>query len=150
MNPYQLLKEDHKKVKNLFKEYERAGEKAYKTKLQIAREVFHELDVHAAVEEEVFYPEVKAKADAEGRKLVAEGYEEHHVVKQLISELQQLKPEDERFDAKFKVLKENVEHHIEEEEKELFPEAKEALADEGAEVADRIERKKRALKQTLI
>jgi len=149
MNLYQMLKADHKKVKGLFEEYDKAGDRAFKKKSQIAQQVFRELDVHAKIEEEIFYPEVKARADAEGRKLVAEGYEEHHVVHQLIAELKELRPEDERFDAKFKVLKENVEHHIQEEEKELFPEAKDGLDGEESEIARRMEEKKRALLEIL-
>ena len=123
----QMLKDDHEKVKGLFRQFEEAGEKAYKTKLSIAEKVFHELEIHSRLEEEVFYPAARAAAEEEVGEVVAEGLEEHHVVDLLIAELKQLSPEEEAFEAKFKVLMENVEHHIQEEEEELLPEAQKAL-----------------------
>ena len=85
------------------------------------------LEVHTTLEEELFYPAVKQKTDRDGKDLVAEALEEHHVVTTLMAELKGLDPADERYDAKFKVLMETVTHHIEEEEGEMFPEAKEVL-----------------------
>ncbi len=130
MDAIKLLKDDHKKVKALFREYEAAGDNAFKTKQGIADKVFIELKVHTELEEEIFYPAVKAKADQDGKDLVDEGMEEHHVVKVLMEELEKLTPEDDAFDAKFKVLTENVEHHIEEEEDEMLPDAKKSLGDD--------------------
>jgi hemerythrin superfamily protein len=124
-----LLKADHKKVKELFRQYEVARDRAYQKKKGIAEEVFTEIGIHSTLEEELFYPAVKAKTDKDGKDLVAESIEEHHVVASLIEELKALDPKDERYDAKFTVLMENVEHHIEEEEGELFPEAEEVLGD---------------------
>ena len=122
-----MLKEDHKRIKALFRKYESAGERAYKEKQRTAEKAFHELEVHSKLEEEIFYPAVQARADEEGKDLVLEGIEEHHVVDVLINELKGLDPEDEQYDAKFKVLTENVEHHIEEEEGELLPDAQRLL-----------------------
>jgi hemerythrin superfamily protein len=129
MDAIDLLKADHKKVKELFRQYEEVGDRAYQKKKGIAEEVFTEITIHSTLEEELFYPAVKAKTDKDGKDLVAESIEEHHVVASLIEELKALDPKDERYDAKFTVLMENVEHHIEEEEGELFPEAEEVLGD---------------------
>jgi hemerythrin-like domain-containing protein len=145
MDAIKLLKDDHKKVKDLFREYEAAGDRAYQTKKRIAEQVFMELEVHSAIEEEIFYPAVREKAGKEGKELVAEGYEEHHVVETLMQELKALDPEDEAYDAKFKVLTENVEHHIEEEEQEMMPEAEDALGERVTELGEQMLRRKEAL-----
>jgi len=145
MDAIKLLKEDHKKVKSLFREFEQAGDRAYQTKRRIAEQAFTELEVHSTIEEEFFYPAVREKADRDGMEIVAEGIEEHHVVKTLIEELKQLEPQDERFDAKFKVLTENVEHHIEEEESEMLPDAKETLGDDIERLGDAMLRRKEEL-----
>jgi hemerythrin-like domain-containing protein len=145
MDAIKLLKDDHKKVKGLFREYEAAGDRAYQTKRRIAEQAFLELEVHSKIEEEIFYPAVREKAGKEGKELVAEGVEEHHVVDVLIEELKGLEPEDEQYDAKFTVLTENVEHHIEEEEKEMMPEAKEALGDHLADLGEQMLRRKEEL-----
>ncbi|HZO28996.1 MAG TPA: hemerythrin domain-containing protein, partial [Chloroflexota bacterium] len=121
MDAVKLLKDDHKKVKELFRQFEKA--RSTDRKKVIAEEAMHELEVHAEIEEEIFYPAAKAKADAEGKELVAEAVEEHHVVKVLIGELKSMREVNEQFEAKFTVLIENVEHHIEEEEKEMLPDA---------------------------
>jgi hemerythrin-like domain-containing protein len=141
MDAIEMLKADHEKVKGLFRQYEAAGDRAYQKKQSIAEEVFTEITVHSTLEEELFYPAVKAETDKQGQELVAESVEEHHVVAMLIEELKALDPKDERYDAKFTVLMENIEHHIEEEEDELFPEAEDVLGDEiedlGAQMKER-------------
>jgi hemerythrin superfamily protein len=121
-----LLKNDHKEIKKLFRQFESAGENATKRKGEIVREVIEALTVHTYIENEVMYPEV--------RKLlpgleddVLESYEEHHVADLLCAELHTMKPEDERFDAKTTVLIENVTHHIDEEEQDWFPKVREGL-----------------------
>jgi hemerythrin superfamily protein len=140
MDAIEMLKADHEKVKGLFRQYEAAGDRAYQKK-SIAEEVFTEITVHSSLEEELFYPAVKAETDKQGQELVAEAVEEHHVVAMLIEELKALDPKDERYDAKFSVLMDNVEHHIEEEEDELFPEAEDVLGDAiedlGAQMKER-------------
>jgi hemerythrin-like domain-containing protein len=145
MDAIKLLKDDHKKVKDLFREYEKLGDRAHVSKRRIAEQVFMELEVHTAIEEEIFYPAVREKSDKDGKELVAEGYEEHHVVDVLIRELKALQPEDEAYDAKFKVLTENVEHHIEEEEGEMLPDAEETLRDQLDELGERMLRRKEEL-----
>jgi iron-sulfur cluster repair protein YtfE (RIC family) len=147
MDAFKLLKRDHDEVKKMFKNYEDAGDSAYKTKHQIAEQIFQELDVHETIEEEIFYPAVRENASKEGVEIVLESYEEHHVADLLIEELQSMDIEDERYDAKFKVLQENIEHHIQEEEAEMFPEAKKALGDTAEDIGERMEARKNELLQ---
>ena len=143
MDAVKLLKDDHKKVKDLFRQFEKA--RSADRKKQIAEEAMHELEVHAEVEEEIFYPAAKAKADKEGKELVAEAVEEHHVVKMLIGEIQGMPEMNEQYEAKFTVLIENVEHHIEEEEKEMLPDAKKTLGKEIDALGDQMKARKDAL-----
>ena len=140
MDAVKLIKDDHKKVKDLFRQFEKA--RTADRKMAIAQEVFQELDVHAEIEEEIFYPAAKAKADREGKELVAEAVEEHHVVKMLISELKAMPQVNEQFEAKFTVLIENVEHHIEEEEQEMLPDAREKLGDDIQALGDEMQARK--------
>jgi hemerythrin superfamily protein len=125
-----LIKADHREVEKLFNEFEDAGDRAYKTKQQLVSQIIKELEVHATIEEEIYYPAVDAKAKKDGKELVAEAVEEHHVVKVLLSELATMSAEDDAFDAKVTVLIENVRHHVEEEEEELLPQSEEILGDE--------------------
>jgi len=115
-----LLKEDHKRVRQLFREFQQAGENAKAKKAGIVNRIIEELTVHTYLENEVMYPAVrKALPDLEDD--VLESYEEHHVADVLVMELSVLTPDDERFDAKTTVLIESVSHHIEEEEQDWFP-----------------------------
>jgi hemerythrin superfamily protein len=145
MSAIDMLKADHQKVKKLFRDYEAAGDRAYQKKKGIAEEVFTEVTVHSTLEEELFYPAVKEQTDADGKDLVAESLEEHHVVAILIEELKALDPKDERYDAKFNVLMENIEHHIKEEEGELFPEAEGVLGDAVEHLGTQIKERKEQL-----
>lgn len=122
-----LLKEDHKKVKELFDKFEKA--KSSEQKEQIAREAIKELKVHTAIEEEIFYPTVREALgqEEENEELLNEASEEHRVAKTIIEALDGKEIADDKdFEAKFTVLAENVRHHIKEEEGELFPASKEA------------------------
>ncbi|MGW5720975.1 hemerythrin domain-containing protein [Amycolatopsis sp. NPDC003865] len=121
-----LLKNDHKTVEKLFKEFEKAGEEAYAEKRRIADSIIEELTVHAYIEEEIFYPAAR-EAVPETKDHVLESVEEHHVVVWMLSELLGMDPQDETFDAKVTVLTENVRHHVEEEEDEWFPEVRSAM-----------------------
>ena len=145
-DPIEMLTKDHEKVKQLFREFEAAGERGQDRKEAIAEEVFNELEIHSTVEEEIFYPALQDTGDEEGQKLVAEAIEEHRIVKQLISELRGLDIEDEQFEAKFKVLTENVEHHAEEEESEMFPEVEDLLEDQLDELGAQMKARKEELK----
>lgn len=120
-----MLKADHKKLKELFEQFENEEEKA--AKQQIANSAIAELEVHAALEEEIIYPAMRPEIDDD--ELMDEAWEEHHVAHVLINELKKMKSGEGRFDAKFTVLAENVKHHIEEEESELFPKAEDTEID---------------------
>ncbi|GAC1579938.1 MAG: hemerythrin domain-containing protein [Candidatus Dormibacteria bacterium] len=126
MNAITVLKNDHKRVEQLFKRFEKLGDGAEKTKQEIVREIITELSQHAAIEEQVFYPASRREV-TETEDTVLESLEEHHIVKWTLSELDKMKPSDERFDAKVTVLIESVRHHVEEEEQELFPEVSRTL-----------------------
>lgn len=147
MDAIQLLKEDHEKVKKLFKEYDSLGEKALTKKRDIANKILMELEIHAEIEEEIFYPRVKeATTEKEIENLIYESLEEHKIVKTLVAELKESEEIDEIFEAKMKVLRENVEHHIKEEQSELFPGAKKALKEELKKLGNEMEAKKEELK----
>jgi hemerythrin superfamily protein len=121
-----LLKNDHKSIKKLFKEFQDAGDGATKAKGRIVTRIIEELTVHTYLENECMYPEVrKLLPDLEDD--VLESYEEHHVADVLCAELFAMKADDEHFDAKTTVLIENVTHHIEEEEQEWFPKVREGI-----------------------
>ncbi len=126
----QMLQHDHRTVLDLFKQFSELGDRAVKSKEKIAAQIFRELEVHSRLEEEIFYPAVRAVTDQEGEELVDEGVEEHHVVDLLIAELKQMSPEDGNYDAKMTVLCENVQHHIEEEETEMLPDARKRLGEQ--------------------
>jgi hemerythrin-like domain-containing protein len=129
-NPIEIIKRDHRKVEGLFKEYEDLEEKASETKREVVGKIINELRLHTEMEEKMFYPIVKGKFSAEDEKMIEEAYAEHDVVKRLLEELGVTHPEDPQFDAKVKVLNENIAHHIMEEEQELLPKAEQELTEE--------------------
>jgi hemerythrin superfamily protein len=140
MDAISLLRADHKTVEQLFKRFEKAGDRAYAEKRQIVDRIIEELSVHAAIEEQVFYPVVRQTVP-DTEDIALESLEEHHIVKWVLSELVDLDPQHERFEAKVTVLLENVRHHIEEEEDEFFPKvraqlSRTALAGLGEALAD--------------
>ena len=122
-----ILKEDHRRVKALFGDFEKAETQREKTK--IAAQAILELKIHTEIEEKIFYPVArKALNKALGKKdstdMMNEADEEHHVAKLLIAELHTMKPGDDHWEAKFTVLSENILHHVKEEEGEMFAEVK--------------------------
>jgi hemerythrin-like domain-containing protein len=129
-NPIEIIKRDHRKVEELFKEYEDLGERAFETKARVVENIIRELRLHAEMEEVLFYPRAEEALNKEDGKMVEEAYAEHEVAKRLLEELSVTHPEDPQFDAKVKVLNENVAHHIMEEEKELMPRLEEKLSEE--------------------
>ncbi|ATQ77633.1 hemerythrin [Massilia violaceinigra] len=132
-----MLTEDHREVEELFKQYEALGEDDNDRKKKIADQICTALTLHATIEEEIFYPAVR-EASGDNEELVDEAIVEHASAKDLIAQLQEMDPEDELYDAKVKVLSEQIAHHVQEEEKEMFPKAKKnkldlaALAEEMA------------------
>jgi hemerythrin-like domain-containing protein len=121
-DPIELLMTDHRRFEDLLKQGEDSTERARKGRRQLLQALVSELTVHEAIEEQVLYPALEPYPEA--RKTALEGYEEHHVADGILNELKQLATNDEKWAAKFKVLKENITHHIEEEERMLFPAAR--------------------------
>jgi hemerythrin-like domain-containing protein len=142
-----LLKRDHDKVKALLRELEPTTERAVKTRQELFDRVKSELTVHEIIEEEIFYPTLKQHPKA--RDIVLEGYEEHGVVDTLMGELTGLPVEDETWGPKAKVMIENIEHHIEEEEGEMFDKARQVFDREELEQLGTAmeERKAEAMRQ---
>ena len=142
-----LLDADHKAVKKMFKEYDELaasrGRGAAQKKMDLARQICHELKVHAQIEEEIFYPAVR---DAiKDRDLIAEAAVEHQAAKELIAQIEAMGEPDEMFDAKVKVLGEYVDHHIKEEKGEIFPKARAARKLDLVAMRDELEARKEEL-----
>lgn len=126
MDAITLLKNDHKTVEALFRQFEKAGDRAYVEKRKVVDQIIKELSIHASIEEQFFYPVARATVP-ETERITQESLEEHHVVKWLLAELADLDPSHERFQPKVTVLIENVRHHVKEEESEFFPLVRNAL-----------------------
>jgi len=130
MGAIEMLKKQHREVEKLFAKFDALGDAAAKSKQRVFNEIADALAMHATIEEKHFYPAVKAKRTED---ILLEALEEHLSVKRIIADLLKLEPGDDTFDAKVKVLKEQVEHHVEEEETDLFPKVKKLLT--AAELA---------------
>lgn len=135
----EMLRQDHRKVQQLFQEFEQSDDTA--AQRQIAQTAIRELEVHATLEEEIFYPAAMEELDEPD--LINEAQEEHHVVKILANELKKMRGNEERFKAKFTVMAESVKHHIQEEEGELFPQIQDKM--DTQEVGQRLEERKQKL-----
>jgi hypothetical protein len=122
MNALTLLEEDHRKMRKLLDELEATTERGIRTREELYSTIKGELTIHELIEEEIFYPALKEHPKSED--IVLEGYEEHHVVDLVMAELENLPVDDESWGAKAKVMKENVEHHMEEEEGDMFKQAR--------------------------
>lgn len=134
-----LLTEDHDNVKSMFEQYEELGDRAHASKKKLATQICTELTKHATAEEEIFYPAVRA-AGKEQEELIDEATVEHASAKELIAQILDMEPTEELYDAKVKVLGELIEHHVKEEEEEMFPKARKAGLDLemlGAQIAER-------------
>lgn len=125
MKATDLLKKQHKNVKALFKKVENT--EGGRQRRQLMDQIANELKIHTKIEEEIFYPAVRELGTSKAEEMIDEAFEEHHVVDLVLAELPTVDPEDERFAAKMTVLSELVEHHVEEEEGELFPMAEKKL-----------------------
>ena len=128
MDAFNLLKADHRKVEKLFSQLESASGQA---KMRVFEQIKMELELHTHIEEKIFYPALEKPKQT--HDLTLEAYEEHDVVKKLLREMSKAKSANEEWEAQAKVLQENVEHHVEEEENELFPKAEAALSEEQIE-----------------
>jgi hemerythrin-like domain-containing protein len=141
MNAITMLTDDHRKVKKLLSELETTTERGVKTREELFSRIKADLTVHEIIEEEIFYPALKEHPKA--KDIVLEGYEEHNVVDTLMSELSALPFDHETWGAKAKVMQENIEHHIEEEEGEMFKKARQVFDEaELEELGDRMARRR--------
>jgi Hemerythrin HHE cation binding domain len=131
MNAFTLLKEDHKKVAGILEKIDATTERGVKTREELFTQLKTELDIHAEIEETIFYPALEKHE--ESRHIALEAVEEHRIVKEFLAELDSMAKDDEIWTAKMTVLKENIEHHVEEEEGEMFSNARKALTEEEIE-----------------
>ncbi|HEY1330644.1 MAG TPA: hemerythrin domain-containing protein [Actinomycetota bacterium] len=144
MDPMKLLKDDHDKVKGLLEKGDATTERGVKTRQELFATIKRELKVHEAIEEEIFYPALRESAST--KDIVLEAYEEHDVVNIIMGELESTPVEDETWGAKFTVMKENLEHHIEEEEGEMFKKARRVLDESELDaLGDRMMARKKEL-----
>ena len=142
MDAISLLKQDHRDVKALFREFQGLGDRAESSRQKLFEAIDEALTLHTKIEERLLYPAVKERANSDERLSVLESYEEHAVVKTLLKEIEKIDPSDETYRAKVKVVIDCVEHHVEEEEEKggLFDIARELLGQEALEaMAEQIE-----------
>ena len=145
MNAFTLLKNDHEKVAGILEKIDGTTERATKGREELFAQLKNELDIHARIEEEILYPALEEYEET--RAISLQPYEEHPLVNQLLEELASAPKDDEQWTAKFTVLKENVEHHVEEEEGEMFKLARKVLSeDEINELGERLQAAKQAQK----
>jgi hypothetical protein len=137
MNALTLLKDDHDRVKKMLADGEETTERAEVGRKELFAKLKEEMLIHERIEEEIFYPALKQHPKA--KDIVLEGFEEHHVVDEIMGELEATDVTDDTWGAKFKVMKENIEHHIEEEEGEMFDKARSVFsADELETLGERM------------
>ena len=149
MNVLKLLKKDHSTIQNLFSKFDKASKSAHDKRSELFEKIRRELQIHLRAEEEIFYPVLKAM-NGDGRRLVSEALKEHKDVDELLTQISRLKPSDKNFDEKMETLIENFDHHVEEEEGEIFQLAEENCSEEQLEELGRlIEERKRTLDQQM-
>jgi len=147
MDAISLLKQDHKTMKKIMEDIDATTERGVKTREDLLAKMKQELTLHERIEEEVFYPALREHKKA--KDIVLEAYEEHHAVDTLLEELEAVPFDDETWSAKFTVIKENIEHHIEEEEGEMFDKARQVLdGDELEDLGARMQQMKDEQKQS--
>ena len=145
MNVLKLLREDHSKMQNLFEKFDLIGNFSYEKKGELFEKIRRELQIHSRAEEEVFYPAIKA-FNGDGRRLVSEALKDHRDVDELLTRISRLKTADKNFDIKMEELIENVDHHVAEEEGEIFRFAEENCSEDQLEDLGRqIENRKKTL-----
>lgn len=148
MNAIELLEKDHRTVEELFAEIEELKEDQSAERRRLFDRIRTELMAHETIEEEIFYPALARSAET--REIVLEGYQEHHIADVQLEEIAQLSPTDEMWAVKVKVLKETIEHHIEEEEGEMFKAARRVFDEsELMELGERMEERRRSAQAEL-
>jgi hemerythrin superfamily protein len=123
-----LLTADHREVADMFEQFDQLGDRATTSKEKLKDKICKALIAHTTIEEEIFYPAVRETIE-DGEDMVDEAVVEHAAAKDLIKQLQEMQPDDELYDAKVKVLGEQIEHHVQEEEKEMFPKVRKSGLD---------------------
>jgi hemerythrin superfamily protein len=150
MNVLNILKKDHSTVRSLINKYSRAAKSAYEKKLEIFEQIRRELQIHTRAEEEIFYPAIKAINGTESRKLFTEALKEHRDVDELLTQISRLKATDKSFDENIDTLFEYVDHHVEQEEGEIFQFVAENYSEEELnDIGKQIEERKKALGRQL-
>ena len=135
IDPIRMLGDDHVRLRKLFAEWRKTGDRAVKTRRELAKRIFKELAIHSELEEEIFYPSAEAAADdEEGVEIVLSAQEEHRQARETIEELQQLDQTSPEFLGTFRQLIDDVERHVDLEERELFPRAAHDLGEQLAEI----------------
>ena len=148
MDALTLLKDDHQKMRKLLSELESTTERGVKTREDLYAQIKSELTVHEIIEEEIIYPALKDHPQA--KDIVLEAYEEHNVVDSIMGELERLPVDDETWGAKAMVMIENLRHHIEEEEGEMFPTARKVFEpEELTELGERMAERRRTAEREL-
>src|SRR5262245_31342049 len=149
MNALKLLKKDHADVKSLFTKFERTSATDYNKRSAYFVQIRRELQVHSRAEEEIFYPAIKA-LNGEGRRLISQAIKEHREIDDLLTQISRLRLTDENFEDKFEALIENFEHHVAEEEGEIFQFAEENCSEHQLDdIGRQISERKRILDQQL-
>jgi hypothetical protein len=146
MKATDLLKKDHDTVKKMFAAFEKMGERAHQKRHSQAEEICEELRIHAAIEEEIFYPAVRSVKDKQAKFDIEEALQEHKQMKAAIEDVLQIEGEEPAFGAKMKVLQEDVEHHADEEEREVFKEARKLGNEKLEELGQQLQERKEELK----
>jgi hemerythrin superfamily protein len=146
-----LLKTDHAAVKALFEKEGKLKKQDGEKKASLFNQIKDALEVHATIEEEIFYPAVKKARSEHVKDEVREGYEEHKQIKSLLAQISTITPADETYDMKIKVLKEDVEHHVKDEEGEMFPDARKFLGESRlVELGAHLQARKHELENDLV
>lgn len=140
-----ILRDDHKRLEGLFRQYEAIGSRAPEMKQGVVREIFMELEVHSKIEEDIFYPAFELVTDTEGQALIAQSLEDHDQVSQKIIELKDLEMGDEELDSRLAELISDVEDHMEREETELLPRAERILWSEMEKLGIQMEKRQAEL-----
>jgi hypothetical protein len=144
MDALKMLEDDHKKVKKLLEELDSTTERGEKTREELFAKIKSELLVHERLEEELLYPTLEEHPKS--KEVALEGYEEHHVVNEIMGELEETPVTDEKWGAKASVMKENIEHHIKEEEEDMFTKARQIFdKDDLEKLGERMEARKKEL-----
>ncbi|WP_104202738.1 hemerythrin domain-containing protein [Billgrantia saliphila] len=147
MNALDLLKEDHDKVRDLLEQLVNTTERAEKKRPDLLAKIEKEMQVHTQIEEEIFYPAFKKASGKENDKMYYEAHEEHRAVEDLVlPDLKKTDPGGTQFSGRAKVLKELIEHHAEEEEEEMFPQARKTMSErELEELGEKMQARKKEL-----